>query len=64
MIVMAVYVMAYTMPDALVALSNSTAYSGAGTAVINIATVVLPIMVLFAAILYILPSELKSKVGL
>lgn len=63
-IVIAVYIMANTLPEAIVDLSNETAYSGAGTAVIAIATVVLPILVLFACALYILPSELKSKVGL
>jgi len=63
-IVLAVYVMAYTFPDAIVALSNTSAYSGAGTAVTNIATVVLPIMVLFACVLYLLPKEIKSKIGM
>lgn len=55
--------MANTLPEAIVDLSNSTAYTGAGTAVIAIATVVLPILVLFACVLYILPSEIKAKVG-
>lgn len=63
-IVLAVYVMAYTFPDAIVELSNATKYSGAGTAVKNIATVVLPIMVLFACVLYLLPREIKTKIGL
>lgn len=63
-IVLAVYVMAYTFPDAIVALSNTTAYTGAGTAVINIATIVLPIMILFACVMYLLPPAVKSKVGM
>lgn len=63
-IVVAVYIMANTLPEAIVDLSNETSYVGAGTAVIAIATVVLPILVLFACVLYILPTEIKSKVGL
>ena len=64
-LVLAVYVMAYTLPDAIIALSNATAYgTGVSTAIINIATIVVPILVLFACVLYILPSEIKSKVGL
>lgn len=64
MLVLTLYIMAYTLPDALVALSNDTAYAGAGTAVINIATIVLPIMVIFAIVLKILPTEIKTKIGL
>ena len=64
MLVLTLYIMAYTMPDALVALSNATAYEGAGTAVINVATIVLPIMVIFAIVLKILPKEIKAKIGL
>lgn len=64
MLVLTLYIMAYTLPDAMVALSNATAYSGAGTAVINVATIVLPIMVIFAIVLKILPSEIKAKIGL
>ena len=64
MLVLTLYIMAYTLPDAMVALSNTTAYSGAGTAVINVATIVLPIMVIFAIVLKILPAEIKSKIGL
>ena len=56
--------MAYTLPDALVAMSCSTSYVGAGDAIINIATVVLPILIVFACVLYILPAEIKAKVGL
>ena len=63
-IVLAVYIMAYTLPDAIVAMSCSTSYAGAGTAVLNIATIVLPILIVFACVLYILPSEIKTKVGL
>jgi len=63
-LVLAVYVMAYTLPDALVAMSCQTSYSGAGTAVINIATIVAPILIVFGCILYLLPSEIKTKVGL
>ena len=63
-LVLAVYVMAYTLPDAIIALANVTAYGTVSSAIINIATVVLPILVLFACILYILPTEIKSKVGL
>jgi len=64
MLVLTLYIMAYTLPDAMVALSNDTAYAGAGTAVINVATIVLPIMVIFAIVLKILPSEIKAKIGL
>ena len=64
MLVLTLYVMAYTLPDAMVALSNATAYAGAGTAVINVATIVLPIMIIFAIVLKILPSEIKAKIGL
>ena len=63
-LVLAVYVMAYTLPDALIALANATAYGSISSAIINIATIVLPILVLFACVLYILPSEIKAKVGL
>lgn len=63
-IVLAVYVMAYTLPDAMVAMACQTSYAGSGDAVINIATVVLPIMIVFACVLILLPSEIKSKVGL
>ena len=63
-IVLAVYVMAYTLPDAIVALANATAYGGSSQAIINIATIVLPILVLFACVMYILPSNIKAKIGL
>ena len=64
MLVLTIYVMAYTLPDAMVALSNATAYQGAGTAVINITTIVLPIMIIFAIVLKILPPEVKAKIGM
>lgn len=64
MLVLTMYVMAYTMPDAFVALTNSTAYGDTPTAVISIVTIVLPIMIVFAIVLKILPAEVKSKIGL
>lgn len=63
-IVIAVYVMANTLPEAIIQLSNETAYAGAPTAVTAIATVVLSILVVFACAMYLLPEEVKSKVGL
>lgn len=64
MLVLTLYVMAYTLPDAFVNITNATAYGDTPTAVINIMTIVLPIMVVFAIILKILPAEVKSKIGL
>jgi len=63
-LVMVMFLMAYTMPEALIALTNSTAYGDTPTAVISIFTIVLPILVAFAIVIKILPSEVKSKVGL
>ena len=63
-LVMVMFLMAYTMPEALIALTNSTAYGDTSTAVISIFTIVLPILVAFAIVIKILPSEVKSKVGL
>lgn len=62
-IVLAVYVMANTLPDALNATACATSYGDASSAVVNIGTVVLPIMVIFACVLYILPQEVKGKIG-
>ena len=64
MLVLTIYVMAYTLPDAFVNLTNATAYGTTPSAVINIITIVLPIMIVFAIVLKILPSEVKSKIGL
>lgn len=64
MLVLTMYVMAYTLPDAFVNLTNATAYGDTPTAVISLVTVVLPIMIVFAIVLKILPTEVKSKIGL
>lgn len=64
MLVLTMYVMAYTLPDAFVNLTNDTAYGDTPTAVISIITIVMPIMIVFAIILKILPQEIKSKIGL
>ena len=62
---MAMYVMAYTLPDAISELSNQTGYTAdVSDAVKNIATIILPIMVVFACVMFILPSEVKQKIGL
>lgn len=46
MIVVGAYIAGVLLPTAIVAMSNATAYSGADSTVITIATVLLPIIVI------------------
>jgi len=63
-LVMAVYVIANTMPDALIDLTNATAYGDTPTAVVSIFTIVVPILIAFAIVIKILPGSVREKVGL
>jgi hypothetical protein len=50
-LVVDVYVIAYTMPNALTALTNGSAWATTGSAVIALGTVVLPIVVIAVIVL-------------
>lgn len=63
-IVLAIYITAYTLPEAVVALTCSTSWSGAPTAVITLGTTVLSIIVILGIAIKFMPQEIKSKVGL
>lgn len=55
-LVIDIYIIAYTMPDALTAMANGTAWVNTGTAVSTLATVVMPIVVIGGLIYMILKS--------
>lgn len=59
----AVFAVAYLMPQAFVAIASAN-LSGVNTAVATIFTVLLPILVVLGLALALMPSELKSKVGI
>jgi len=63
-VVLALYITAYTLPEAIVALTNATNWSGAPTAVITLGTTVLAIIVILGIAIRFMPSEIKSKVGI
>lgn len=59
-----VFVAAYLLPPAIAAIVNATSYGDANPAVITIATVLFPILVVVAIALLLMPDEIKSKVHL
>lgn len=60
----AVFCVAYLLPPAVVALTCSTSWAGAPTAVITIGTTVLAILIVMGVALALMPKELKSRVGI
>ena len=62
-IAIALYVAAYTLPDAFVALTCSTSWAGAPTAVTTLGTTVLAIVVIAGIMIKFMPAEIKSKAG-
>jgi len=60
----AVFMVAYLLPPAMVELTNSTNWTGAPAAVISIATTVLGILIILGVAMALMPKEVKSKVGL
>lgn len=63
-VVLALYIAAYTLPEAMVALTNATAWAGAPTAVITLGTTVLAIIVILGIAIRFMPAEIKSKMGI
>lgn len=62
-IALALYVAAYTLPEAFVALTCSTSWTGAPTAVTTLGTTVLAIVVITGIMIKFMPKEIKSKAG-
>ena len=62
-IALSLYVAAYTLPDAFVALTCQTSWAGAPTAVITLGTTVLAIVVIVAIMIKFMPEEIKGRIG-
>lgn len=62
-LVVAVFIVAYLLPPAIVALTNATAWVGAPPAVITIGTTVLGILIIIGVALALMPKELKGRAG-
>jgi len=68
-VVLAIYITAYTVPEAIVALTNTTGgnqsqWYGAPTAVVTLATVVLAIIIILGIAIKFMPEEIKKTVGI
>lgn len=62
-LVVSVFIVAYLLPPAMVALTNATVWAGAPTAVITIGTTVLGILIIIGVALALMPKELKGRAG-
>lgn len=63
-VVLALYVTAYTLPEAIAALVNGTTWSGVPTPIVTLGTTVLAIIVILGIAIEFMPEEIKSKMGL
>lgn len=63
-LMIAVFMVAYLIPPAIVSLTCSTSWTGANAVVITLGTTVLGVLIILGVALALMPKELKSKVGL
>lgn len=67
--VLSLYITAYTLPDAMVALTNTSggvnsSWYGVPIPVVTLATTVLAIIVILSIAIKFMPKEIKTSVGL
>lgn len=62
-LVVAVFLVAYLLPPAIVALTNTTSWIGAPAAIITLGTTVLGILIVLGIALALMPKELKGRAG-
>lgn len=63
-LMIAVFMVAYLIPPAIVALTCSTSWTGANAVVITLGTTVLGILIIMGVALALMPKELKGKIGM
>jgi uncharacterized integral membrane protein len=63
-LMIAVFMVAYLIPPAIVALTCSTSWVGANATVITLGTTVLGILIIMGVALALMPKELKGKIGM
>jgi hypothetical protein len=59
----AIFMVAYLLPPAMVALTASASWTGAPASIVTIGTVVLGILVILGVAMALMPKELKAKMG-